>query len=77
MSLQKTMAQTNSLGMSYSVTTIFWVLMAIASLYVVYMCEGEVSLFQIILSMLCGPCYLIYALWLLFDKENKGCGLLK
>lgn len=62
---------------AYSIQSLVWLILGIASLYVTFKCKGDVSLMDIVLALCCGPCYLVYALYLLFDKKNNGCGLLK
>ena len=57
---------------------VFSLLITLASLYVVYKCKNEVSLLEILAAIMCSPCYMVYALYLLFSKaSNKGCGLLR
>ena len=58
-------------------SSVVWLVIALGALYVTYSCKKEVGLLDILLALCCGPCYLVYALFLLFSKENNGCGLLR
>jgi hypothetical protein len=55
--------------------SLVWILIAIAALYVTFRCVGEVTIVDILAALCCGPCYLVYSLYLLFGGENNGCGL--